>query len=132
MGGFRKKDVQTVLLISLGAVLGANLRYWFGLWAGQRWGTLFPFATLFINLTGSFILGFFVTLITGKFLIDPRWRIFFATGFLGSYTTFSTYTYESIALLMAGNWSWGLLNLLGSALLGGLAAILGVALGRLV
>ncbi len=124
--------MQTVLWISLGAVLGANLRYWFGVWAGQRWGTQFPFATLFINLTGSFILGLFITVITEHFLIDPRWRVFFAIGFLGSYTTFSTYTYESISLLMAGNWSWGLLNLLGSSILGGLAAILGIALGRLL
>ena len=128
----RSKNVQTVLWISLGAVLGANLRYWFGVWAGQRWGTQFPFATLFINLTGSFILGLFITIITERFLIDPRWRILFAIGFLGSYTTFSTYTYESISLLMAGNWSLGLLNLLGSSILGGLATILGIALGRLL
>jgi CrcB protein len=128
----RSRQLQTILLISLGAVLGANLRYWFGLWAGQRWGTQFPFATLFINLTGSLILGFFVTVITQRFLIDPRWRVFFAVGFLGSYTTFSTYTYESIALLLAGNWSYALFNLLGSAILGGLAAILGIVLGRLV
>ena len=124
--------MQTILLISLGAVLGANLRYWFGLWAGQRWGTQYPFATLFINLTGSLILGFFITVVTQRFLIDPRWRVFFAVGFLGSYTTFSTYTYESIALLLAGNWSYGLFNLLGSAILGGLAVILGIILGRLV
>lgn len=128
----RSKDVQTVLLISLGAVLGANLRYWFGVWAGQRWGTQFPYATLLINLSGSLILGFFVTVITQRFLIDPRWRVFFAIGFLGSYTTFSTYTYESINLLMAGNWSLGLFNLLGSAVLGGLAAAAGVVFGRWV
>ena len=124
--------MQTILLISLGAVLGANLRYWFGLWAGQRWGTQYPFATLFINLTGSFMLGFFITVVTQRFLVDPRWRVFFAVGFLGSYTTFSTYTYESIALLLAGNWTYGLFNLLGSAILGGLAVILGIILGRLV
>jgi fluoride exporter len=122
--------MQTVLLISLGAVLGANLRYGLGVWIGQRWGAHYPFATFIINLTGSFILGLFITLITERFLVDPRWRIFFAIGFLGSYTTFSTYTFESVALLLAGNWSWGLFNLLGSAVLGGLAAILGVVLGR--
>lgn len=132
MTWLRSKDVQTVLLISLGAILGANARYWFGVWAGQRWGTQFPFATLFINLTGSLILGLFYTLILERFLIDPRWRVFFAIGFLGSYTTFSTYTYESVALLMAGNWVTGLLNLFGSAVLGGLAVILGVMLGRLL
>jgi fluoride exporter len=126
------KDLQTVFWISLGAVLGANLRYWFGLWAGQHWGTQFPYATLFINLTGSLVLGFFITLITQRFVVDPRWRVFFAVGFLGSYTTFSTYTYESITLLMAGNWAAGLLNLLGGSVLGGFAAVLGVALARLI
>ncbi len=132
MNSQRSKNLQTVLLISLGAVLGANLRYWFGLWAGQRWGAQFPIGTMIINLTGSLILGFFMTVITGRFLIDARWRIFFAIGFLGSYTTFSTYPYESISLLMAGNWTGGLLNLLGGAVLGGVSAILGVVLGRLV
>ena len=128
----RSKNVQTVVLISLGAVLGANLRYWFGVWAAQRWGTQFPIATFLINLTGSLVLGFFITVVTERFFIDPRWRVFFAVGFLGSYTTFSTYTYESISMIMAGNWSSGLLNLLGSAVLGGLASVLGILFGRML
>jgi CrcB protein len=131
MTTLRSRNVQTFLWISLGAVLGANLRYWLGLWIAQRWGTQYPYATLFINLTGSFILGLFIALISDRVLIDPRWRVFFAVGFLGSYTTFSTYTYESIMLLMAGNWALGLFNLFGSAFLGALAAVLGVMLGRL-
>jgi CrcB protein len=132
MAFLNNPNVQTILWISLGGVLGANLRYWLGIWIAQRWGAQVPYATLLINLTGSLILGFFVTLITDRFLVDPRWRIFFAVGFLGSYTTFSTYTYESIVLLMSGNWVLGLLNLFGSAFLGALAVILGVALGRLL
>lgn len=128
----RSKKLQTVLLISLGAVLGANLRYWFGIWAGQQWGTQYPIATFIINITGSLILGFFITVVTERFLIDPRWRVFFAIGFLGSYTTFSTYTHESISMMMDGNWSSGLFNLLGSAVLGGFASILGILLGRMV
>jgi len=124
------KNVETVLLISIGAVLGANLRYWLGVWVGQRWGTQYPIATLIINLTGSLILGFFITMITERFLIDPRWRVFFAIGFLGSYTTFSSYTYESIALIMSGNWAWGLFNLLGSSILGGTAVVVGILLSR--
>lgn len=126
------RNVKTVLLISLGAVLGANLRYWFGVWVGQRLGAQFPYATLIINISGSLILGFFITVISQRFLVDPQWRIFFAIGFLGSFTTFSTYTYESVALLAAGNWLAGMTNLLGSAVLGGAAAVLGVLLGRLV
>ena len=128
----RSQRVQTVLLISLGAILGANLRFWLGTWAGQQWSTQFPYATMLINLTGCVVLSFFVTMTTEHLLIDPRWRVFFAIGFLGSFTTFSTYTYESVSLLMAGNWLYGLFNLLGSAILGGLAAVLGIVLGRLM
>ena len=132
MGQKWGQGMQTFLFISLGAVLGANLRYWLGLWIAQRWGSQFPIATLLINLTGSFILGFFITLVTQRFLVDPGWRLFFAIGFLGSYTTFSTYTYESIMLWTSGNWASGALNLFGSALLGGLAALGGIILARLI
>ncbi len=128
----RSQQVQTFLLISLGAVLGANARYWLGGWIAQRWGSDLPFATLAINLAGSFVLAFFMTLVTTRFIVNPAWRILFAVGFLGSYTTFSTYTYESVTLLLGGSWLPGLLNLFGSAALGGLAAVLGVILGRLV
>ena len=128
----RRKELTAVLWISLGAVLGANLRYFLGGWIAQRWGASFPWGTLVINLTGSLILGFFMTLITGRLLVDPRWRLFFAIGFLGSYTTFSTYTLESISLLTSGNWSSGALNLFGSAFLGALAALIGVSLARLM
>ncbi len=122
--------METFLIISLGAILGANLRYWVGGWAADRLGTTFPYGTLIINLTGSFVLAFFMTLATERFLIDPRWRLLVAVGFLGGYTTFSSYTYESVNLILQGQ-SWlGLLNLFGSSLLGGIAAVAGVLLGR--
>jgi len=124
--------MERFLLISLGAILGANARYWVGDWAAQRWGSAFPLGTLLINLSGSFLLGLFVTLATERFMLDPRWRTFFAIGFLGAYTTFSTYTYESMNLINQGQWAAGLLNLLGSAVLGALAVFLGIALGRLI
>ena len=124
--------MERFLLISLGAILGANARYWVGDWAAQRWGSAFPLGTLLINLSGSFLLGLFVTLATERFMLDPRWRTFFAIGFLGAYTTFSTYTYESMNLINQGQWAAGLINLLGSAVLGALAVFLGIALGRLI
>ncbi len=124
------ETMETFLIISLGAILGANLRYWVGGWAADRLGTTFPYGTLIINLTGSFVLAFFMTLATERFLIDPRWRLLVAVGFLGGYTTFSSYTYESVNLILQGQ-SWlGLLNLFGSSLLGGIAAVAGVLLGR--
>jgi CrcB protein len=118
------------LIIGAGAVLGANARYLLGNWVADRWGTTFPFGTLIINVMGSLILGAFLAVTTERYLIDPRWRLFFAIGFLGAYTTFSTYTYESLQLLLDGNWGLGMLNILGSNALGLLAAVLGLAIGR--
>ena len=133
---FRKvavsKEMETFLLISLGAMLGANLRYWVGSWAAGRFGTSFPYGNLIINLTGSFILGFFMTLAVERLLLDPRWRIFFAVGFLGSYTTFSSYTFESLSLIMENQWLPGLFNLFGSAFLGGVAVFLGIIAARAI
>ncbi|MCS6993677.1 MAG: fluoride efflux transporter CrcB [Anaerolineales bacterium] len=122
--------MEKFLIISLGAVLGANARYWLGGWAAEKFGAAFPYGTLIINLSGSFILGIFVTLITDRFLVDPHWRLLIAIGFLGSYTTFSTYTYESVNLMLTGQPWLGLLNLFGSSLLGAIAAAAGILLAR--
>ncbi len=120
------------ILISTGAVLGANLRYWVGDWAAQKWGAAFPYGTLLINATGSLLLGFLMTLIAERLVVDPRWRLFFAVGFLGAYTTFSTYMFESFSLIDQGRWLAGLMNLLGSAALGIVAVGAGIYLGKMV
>ncbi len=119
-------------IIAAGAILGANARYWLGGWIAQRLGTLFPYGNLVINLSGSFLLGFFITLATERFLLDPRWRLLVAIGFLGSYTTFSSYTYESVEMLLKGEIWLGMVNLFGSSILGALAVIAGIWLGRLL
>ena len=120
------------LIIGLGGFLGANVRYLVGGWAAEKWGASFPYGTLLINVTGSFVLGLFLAVATGRLALDPRWRLFFAVGFLGAYTTFSTYTYETMQLVLAGGGWPGALNLLLSNALGLGAALLGVALGRLL
>ncbi len=124
--------MDKVLWISIGAVLGANFRYWVGDWAAQRFGSSFPYGTLLINLSGSFLLGLIVSMSMENFIIDPRLRLLLTIGFLGSYTTFSTYAYESIALISQGQWGLGLFNLLGSSLLGALFAVLGIWLGKIL
>jgi CrcB protein len=126
------KSMPTFLIISLGAILGANCRYWIGGWAVERLGTTFPYGNLIINLSGSFILGLFMTLISDRFLVNPHWRVLVAIGFLGSYTTFSSYTYESVNLMLSGQYGSGLLNLFGSSFLGGLAVLFGIWIGRLI
>ncbi len=126
----RRHRVAQYLIIGLGAFLGANARYLLGTWAAQKWGTTFPYGTLIINVSGSLALGGFLAATTGRLAVDPRWRLFFAVGFLGAYTTFSTYTYESLQLLRQGNWAGGLLNIAGSNLLGLLGAGVGFWLGQ--
>lgn len=124
--------MQTFLMISLGAILGANCRYWVGGWAIERFGTTFPYGNLIINISGSFILGLFITLATERFLVNPELRLLVAIGFLGSYTTFSSYAYESVSLIMSGHYTSGLFDLFGSSFLGGLSTLLGIILGRLI
>jgi len=124
--------MEKFLLISLGAVLGANARYWISEWAARKVDSVFPHGILLVNLSGSFLLGFFITLATERWLLDPRWRLLVAVGFFGAYTTFSTYTYDSIHLMLKGQVGVGLLNLLGSALLGILAVGAGIFLAKAI
>ena len=124
--------MEKYFFISAGAVLGANARYWLSGWAAEKFGTSFPYGTLLVNLSGSFIIGLMVTLLTERFIVDPNWRLFIFIGFLGAYTTFSTYTYESINLLLAGQTWSGLVNLFGSSLFGLVAVLTGILLGRAI
>jgi CrcB protein len=118
------------LVIGLGGFLGANARYLVGAWCVERFGASFPYGTLVINVSGSFILGFFLVLITDRFLVHPHWRLFFAIGFLGAYTTFSTFSFESFALLQNRAFLMALANMVGSVTLGLVAVVMGMALAR--
>lgn len=120
---------RTILLVGIGGFVGANLRYWLGGWIAARFGVLFPIETMCINITGSFLLGLFMTLAL-HYTWSPEWRQAIAIGFLGSFTTYSTYEYESLRLLQEGLWLKAMLNLFGSLVLGLIAVALGVALGR--
>ena len=122
--------MEKFLYISAGAILGANLRYWIGDWAARKLSAGFPYGTLLINFTGSLLLGFFITIAAERLLVDPRLRLLVTVGFLGSYTTFSTFTYESLNLLLKGQVLAGLLNLLGSILLGVAAVGIGIFLAK--
>ena len=124
--------MEKFLWISAGAVLGANLRYWVGEWAANRFGSGFPYGTLIVNLSGSLLVGFIMTIAAERLSIDPRWRLMLVVGFLGAYTTFSAYTSESYDLVFNGQWLAGLSNLVGSTVMGILAVILGVWLAKVL
>ena len=116
------------LLIAVGAALGANARYLVGVWAGNRLGAGFPYGTFIVNIVGSFVLGLLLTLGTERLQLSPEARLLLAVGFLGSFTTFSSYAVESMNLWRdAGLWR-GLVNIAGNNLVGLLAAVLGAAL----
>jgi CrcB protein len=119
------------LVIGLGGFIGANARYIIGSWAAQKWGTSFPYGTFLINITGCFILGLFATL-TVRYAWNDYWRLLIAIGFVGAFTTFSTFEYESLQLASEGALAGAALNILGSVILGFLAAFLGVVLARLL
>jgi CrcB protein len=120
--------LQTVLLISLGAIIGANLRYFVAQQIAKA--SLFPYGTLAINVTGSFAIGFFLVWTTERVLVDPRWRLLVAVGFCGGYTTYSSYAYETVALIERGEWLTATLNIVFSNVLCLLAVVLGAALAR--
>ena len=84
-----------VLVICLGAIVGANARYFISRYAAQALGPVFPYGTLLINVVGSLIVGFFLVWTSERVLADPRWRLLVVVGFCGSLTTFSGYAFES-------------------------------------
>ncbi|MCC7104691.1 MAG: fluoride efflux transporter CrcB [Chloroflexi bacterium] len=118
------------LVISVGAVLGANARYLVGLYVADRLGAGFPHGTMLVNVSGSLAIGFFLTLATERLAVNPLWRLFFATGFLGAYTTFSSYTFEAAALIRDGAYLAGLWYLGGSVLLGMVGVLAGIGLAQ--
>lgn len=120
------------IAISLGAITGALSRYYLTLWFAQRFGTAFPYGTFFINLTGCFGMGFFLTLALERVAtIPPEVRLMVTTGFLGAYTTFSTYGLESVTLLRNRNFPAASFYWAGSAILGIISVQLGVLLARI-
>ena len=96
--------IMNFLIIGAGGFLGAITRYVVGLWVGQKWGRSFPLGTFCINISGSFLIGLLMALLTERFLADARWRLFLVIGFLGAYTTFSSFEYETGSLVRDGEW----------------------------
>ncbi|AWN72504.1 fluoride efflux transporter CrcB [Legionella anisa] len=118
--------------ISLGAIIGANLRYLVSRFSAKYLSADIPFGTFIVNLTGSFILGFFLALTLDRVEVDPRWRLFVAVGFCGAYTTFSTYSYETYMLLEQSDYGLAALNFICNNLFSLLAVIAGIVLARAI
>lgn len=122
--------MQTVLLISIGAILGANLRYFVAQYVSRLIPSSFPYGTLIINITASFILGFFLVWTSERVLVDPRWRIFFAVGFCATYSTYSSYAFETFALVENGQFWLAAMNFLLTNVVCFVAVVSGAVLAR--
>ncbi len=116
--------------IALGAVVGASARYFVSTLIARNFSSAFPYGTLLINVTGSLILGFFLVFSTERALLDPRWRLLVAIGFCGSYTTVSSYAFESCALMEQGQGLLTSINIVASNALCLAAVPAGAALAR--
>ena len=118
------------LLVFIGGGTGALARYVAGTAIMRRFGGSFPLGTLAINVTGSFLIGLLMTLLTERYKLDPRWRLAMVVGFLGGYTTFSSFEWETYTAVRAGGLWTGMLNVVSSIILGYVAVWLGATLAQ--
>jgi CrcB protein len=120
-----------LLYIALGGVIGTLLRYVIGGWVHQSTGTWLPWGTLIINVSGSFLLGFIMRA-TQSVIISPELRGMLTIGLCGAFTTFSTYTYETFALVQEGAWGRAALYSFGSLAAGFAALVAGTIVAALI
>lgn len=119
------------LVIGLGGFAGAIVRYVVGSYIGERYGMRFPYGTFVINMTGSFLVGFVVAWLS-QTTASMYWRYLIPIGFIGAYTTFSTFEYETLRALQDGQITVGLLNVVLSVVVGFVAVWAGAVLGKVV
>ena len=119
-------------VIGVGGFTGAVSRYALAVWVGERWGRSFPLGTLIVNLSGCFLIGFLMTFFLERYMVDSEWRLLLVVGFLGAYTTFSTFEYETGGLLRDGELLYAALNVILSVAAGFAALKLGELLARVL
>lgn len=126
--------MRIYLWIGLGSALGGMLRYWLSGMIDRQHGETFPWGTLVVNVTGSFLIGFFATLTQpdGRWLVQPLGRTFFMIGVCGGYTTFSSFSLQTLQLVREGQWLYAGLNTLLSVALCLLAVWLGHFLAQIL
>ena len=118
------------VMVGIGGGIGSMLRFWVSSFLGERMGGRFPYGTFAVNITGSFLIGFIVTLLASRADWDPHWRYLIPIGFIGGYTTFSAFEYESLRSMQDGKMLVASLNVILSVTLGFAAVWLGTVAGR--
>jgi CrcB protein len=124
--------LQKYLLIALGGALGSIARYWVGSSVAGRMGIRFPYGTMIVNLTACVIIGFSLTYMGKRADLNPAWRFLIPIGFIGAYSTFSTYEWETLTTLRSGAFFLAALYAVGSLILGLAATWGGAMLGEIL
>jgi len=125
-----ENSIVAYFWIALGAVVGATARYFVSDFVAKALSPTFPYGTLLVNISGSLLAGFFLIWTGERVLVDVRWRWLIAVGFCGSYTTFSSYAFETFALFEQGQRLLVAWNVIGSNLLCLLSVLMGALLAR--
>jgi CrcB protein len=120
------------VLVFVGGGLGATARYWLGGLVHEKVGSIFPVGTLAVNLIGCFFIGLLMTSMEERFLVQPPLRLFLTIGILGGFTTFSSFSFETLALLREGEAILGALNVVASLVLCLFGTWLGILVGKLI
>lgn len=124
--------MQKYLLIAAGGALGSVARYWVGSSISGRMGSKFPYGTMVINMTACVIIGYTLTYFGKRADVNPAWRFFLPIGFIGAYSTFSTYEWETLSTMRSGAFLLAALYAMGSLVLGLAATWCGTALADLL
>src|SRR5580765_1211950 len=125
-------DWKAYLWVSLGGRRSANIQNFLSRIIARLSDAAFPYGTLLINVTGSLILGFFLIWTTERVLVDPRWRLLVAIGFCGSYTTFSSFAFETMSYFEQGHWALFAYNILANNVLCLGAVLVGAMIARAI
>jgi fluoride exporter len=116
--GEKETALQKYLMIALGGALGSVARYWVGSTVGSRMGIRFPYGTLVVNVSACLVIGFSLTWLGERMEVSSAWRFLVAVGFIGAYSTFSTYEWETLETLRSGAFLLAGLYAVGSLILG--------------
>lgn len=124
--GAEGEHLSRYLLVGLGGFLGAVARYWMGAYVGTRFGARFPYGTFVINMSGCFLIGLIITVLDERTHLSAGWRYLVPIGFIGAYTTFSTFEFETMRSVQEGAFATAVLNVVLSVVIGFAAVWLGM------
>lgn len=126
------QKIQLIVIVGCGGFIGAAIRYLISINATKVFGVDFPYGTLIANVLGAIIIGFVMRLSLDTTMVSPNTKLFLTTGIMGGLTTFSTFSYETVSMLNAGEYLVGALNLGLNVVLSFIGVVIGMSIAKLL